>query len=57
MTKKQLNAHRKKKQAEQAIARGVKTPNERLNEAFRQLYDEPIDQYLRDSGDEYDPND
>jgi hypothetical protein len=45
MTKKQLRQHRLKKQAEQAIAKGVKTPNELRNEAFRQLYDEPLDRY------------
>lgn len=48
MTKKQLRQHRLKKQAEQNIARGAKTPNELRDEAFRQLYDEPIEGYYTD---------
>lgn len=48
MTKKQLRQHRLKKQAEQNITRGAKTSNELRDEAFRQLYDEPIDGYYTD---------
>ena len=46
MTKKQLRQHRLKKQTEQNISRGVKTPDQLRDEAFRQLYDEPRDRYL-----------
>ena len=45
MTKKQLRQHRLKKQTEQNLSRGVKTPDQLRDEAFRQLYDEPLDRY------------